>query len=306
MSTVLWSDIAARSAERSIGVSIRRYREGMLEAATDEVAAEEPFEIRVAGQPVSLIMRTPGDDHLLTLGFLFAEGIIQSAADVEGVAFAPDGDGFPQGNVLDLRLRPELEASPRLGTRNFVTTSSCGLCGKASIETVQLRLTANCDSSAAAVEVLLGLDAQLRAAQAVFSRTGGLHAAGLFDTTGTLITAREDVGRHNAVDKVVGEMLLAERVPLAGTVLLVSGRASFELVQKAALAGIPILVAIGAPSSLAVELAETSGITLVGMLRPGRFVVYTRPERVATSATESELSAESASAHCPEVGGVVE
>ncbi|HEX5416267.1 MAG TPA: formate dehydrogenase accessory sulfurtransferase FdhD [Chloroflexota bacterium] len=303
---MIWSDVAERPSERSVRVAIRRYRAATLAEATDEVAAEEPFEIRVAGRPIALIMRTPGADHFLTLGFLFAEGIIHAAADVREVAFARDRDGFPQGNVLELRLRSETEASERLGKRNFVTTSSCGLCGTASIEAAQLRLETNNDANPITAAVLLGLDATLRAAQAVFSRTGGLHAAGLFDGDGKLLAIHEDVGRHNAVDKVVGEMLLAERLPLVRTALLVSGRASFELVQKAALAGIPVLAAIGAPSSLAVELAEASGVTLVGMLRRGHFVVYSRPERVIASEVDTDQSLESASAHCSPAGRDVE
>jgi FdhD protein len=264
-------------------VAVVRHEHGQLGQAHDEVAVEEPFELQVSGQSVALIMRTPGDDPFLAAGFLLSEGIAQSADDF--LAFAPgsDRDGFPQSNVLNVRLRPEVEAIGTLNRRNFPISASCGLCGAASIEAAQLRARPVRLGAVVSSEVLLGLAAKLRAAQAVFNRTGGIHAAGLFDLQGGLIVVHEDVGRHNAVDKVVGQMLLERRLPLAGSLLLVSGRASFELVQKAAVAGIPILAAVGAPSSLAVEMALASQMTLIGMLRPGRFVVYTWPERIRPS-----------------------
>jgi len=299
-------DLEDRPAERAIEVMVRRYQSGVINEATDEVAVEEPFEIRVANQPVSLIMRTPGDDRSLSAGFLFAEGIIQSADDILSVEFAPDQDGFPQENVLNYRLRPNLEASTALWTRNFPTTASCGLCGKASIDAARVNLAPISDRSDIPEPVLGTLDAKLRSAQAIFSRTGGLHAAGLFDLEGNLVAVHEDVGRHNAVDKVVGERLLGRHLPLSGSILLVSGRASFELIQKAARAGIPIFAAIGAPSSLAVELAESVGIMLIGLLRPGRFVVYSHPERMTDCPGGSSQAETGASAHCPASSSGVE
>lgn len=262
-------------------VQVVRYAEGVPTATDDEVATEEPFEIRIAGQSVAMIMRTPGHDELLAAGFLFAEGIIASPDDIRSMSLGLDRDGFPQANVLELRLRPELESPERLTRRNFGVTSSCGLCGTASIEAVQTRIPPVAASLSVSPEVLAGLEGRLRAVQAVFARTGGLHAAGLFDRWGNLLVHHEDVGRHNAVDKVIGQMLLERRLPLSEAILLVTGRASFELVQKAASAGIPVFAAVGAPSSLAVEMAAASNLTLVGLLRPHRWVVYTHPERLS-------------------------
>ncbi|MGH2458296.1 MAG: formate dehydrogenase accessory sulfurtransferase FdhD [Chloroflexota bacterium] len=261
-------------------LTVRRYRDGVARDLADEVAAEEPFELRVAGRSVAMIMRTPGDDRFLATGFLLSEGVIHAADDVVSWQPALDRDGFPQANVLDFRLRPELEASDLLGRRNFSVSSSCGLCGVASIEAARLLAPPVRSEGSVAGQMLLDLEPKLRAAQAVFRRTGGLHAAGLFDRQGRLLAFHEDVGRHNAVDKIFGQMLLAGRLPLSDTILLVSGRASFELLQKSATAGVPIFVAVGAPSSLAVELARATDVTLVGLLRASSFVIYSRPERV--------------------------
>jgi FdhD protein len=258
-------------------VRIARYRDGRWSDEPDEVAAEEPFEVQVAGRSVAVIMRTPGHDLNLAAGFLAGEGIIRTREDILSVEAGLDRDGFPQPNVLDLRLRPELEGSERLGQRNFYVSSSCGLCGTTSIEAV--RVLAPPVPAGAAIDgtILLQLEVELRERQAVFARTGGLHAAGLFDLEGRLLVEHEDVGRHNAVDKVIGQLLLEGALPARDRVLLVSGRASFELLQKTALAGIPIFAAVGAPSSLAVELATASGITLVGLLRPGRSLLPNGP-----------------------------
>jgi FdhD protein len=261
-------------------VEVRRFREGTWASQTDEVAAEEPFEIRVAGRSLTVIMRTPGHDRYLAAGFLVGEGIIATGDDLVSMAAGLDREGFPEPNVLDLRLRPEVEASERLWQRAFPVNSSCGLCGKASIEAARVVALPVAAIALVRTAALLGLEAKLRAAQAVFARTGGLHAAGLFDRAGRLLLHHEDVGRHNAVDKVVGQLLLEDRLPAGDAILLVSGRSSFELLQKAAIAGIPVFVAVGAPSSLAVEMAAASEITLVGLLRPDRFVVYTRPDRI--------------------------
>jgi FdhD protein len=252
----------------------------------DLLAGEEPLGIRVGGHAVSMTMRTPGDDIELAGGFLLSEGIVTAAADIASIVICNGercghGDHDGMGNIADVTLRPGLD--PQALRRNFLTTSACGVCGKASID--ELRVASQYDLSADQVRVtaamLASLPDRLKDAQRVFERTGGLHAAGLFSADGTLLAAREDVGRHNAVDKVVGWALQAGRLPLAGCVLLVSGRASFELVQKAVLAGIPVLAAVSAPSSLAAELAQDAGLTLVGFLRGGSMNVYTGEQRVA-------------------------
>jgi FdhD protein len=275
---------AREDPERVREVTVRRYADGGAIDALDEVAAEEPLEIRIAGRSLAVIMRTPGHDHYLAAGFLLGEGIIHDADDIVSCAFGLDRDGFPQRNVLDLRLRPELEESDSLCRRNFVVSSSCGVCGTASIEAVRARVDPLPPRRWTFPSVLLGLEAKLRASQGVFARTGGLHAAGLFDCQGNLLVAHEDVGRHNAVDKALGQMLLQRQLPsgdgIVDGILMVSGRASFELLQKAALAAVPIFVAVGAPSSLAIEMAASTNVTLVGLLRSNRFVVYTSPDRI--------------------------
>jgi len=251
----------------------------------DTLAVEEPLEIRVGGRPLSVTMRTPGDDMDLAAGFLVSEGVISRTDELRGMRFC-DGavvDGLNTYNVLDLELDPSVPALDPSVERSFYTTSSCGVCGKASLDAV--RTTTSYDVTGDPVSVtpalLSALPDRLREAQRVFDKTGGLHAAGLFDATGDLLCLREDVGRHNAVDKVVGWALREGRLPLTGCVLMVSGRASFELVQKAWMAGIPILAAVSAPSSLAVELAEEAGLTLVGFLRGTTMNVYARADRVA-------------------------
>lgn len=274
---------ASDDPERVREVRVARFEQGEWSEAVDEVAAEEPFEIRVGGRSVALIMRTPGDDLCLAIGFLAGEGVVATREDVLSVEPGLDRDGFPEANVLDIRLHPELKASERLWQRNFFVSSSCGLCGKASIEAARLHLPPIASDGSISTAVLLELAGRLRAAQAVFARTGGLHAAGLFDLDGNLLIHHEDVGRHNAVDKVVGQLLLAHHLPARDAVLMLSGRASFELLQKAANAGIGIVAAVGAPSSLAVEMAAASNITLIGYLRSGRFVVYTGRERVSSA-----------------------
>lgn len=256
----------------------------------DLLAAEEPLGIRIDGQAISVSMRTPGDDIDLTAGFLFGEGLIRSAADIASIRICDGAQcghdheaGDATGNIADVVLRPGLTV-PTEVRRNFLTSSACGVCGKASIDELlvpgsfdltddQVRVTAG---------VLAGLPDALRRAQRVFERTGGLHAAGLFTAGGELLAAREDVGRHNAVDKVIGWALQAGRLPLRGCVLMVSGRASYELAQKAVLAGIPVLAAVSAPSSLAAELADEAGLTLAGFVRGASMNVYTGPQRVSS------------------------
>jgi FdhD protein len=262
-------------------------RPGGTSRRADLVAAEEPLGIRVGGTALTMTMRTPGDDIELAAGFLVSEAVIRSAGDVAEIKLC-DGtscghgnhDGL--GNIADVTLADGVTVPPG-ARRSFLTTSACGVCGKASIEDICVLPHAALAGDATRFDaaVLAGLPTRLREAQRVFSSTGGLHAAGLFGADGDLIVTREDVGRHNAVDKVVGWALLAGRLPLSGCVLLVSGRASFELVQKAVLAGIPLLAAVSAPSSLAVELAAESGLTLVGFLRGASMNVYTAAERIS-------------------------
>jgi FdhD protein len=223
-------------------------------------------------------MRTPGNDFELAAGFLFTEGLIASRQEVASVAYCELPEGEQEYNVVTVRLTRPFDA---VGLRrNFYATSSCGICGKASIDQVALRCAALPAGPVVSRSAVLGMPATLRGAQRIFEQTGGLHAAGLFEPDGTLVALREDVGRHNAVDKLVGQALLHGGLPLRETVLVVSGRASFELVQKSAMAGVPILCAVSAPSSLAVDTAEHLGMTLVGFLREGGFNLYAHPERV--------------------------
>jgi FdhD protein len=269
-------------------------RPGGAADRADVLAAEEPLGIRVDGTALSITMRTPGDDLELAAGFLVSETIVNSPPDIASMKVC-DGttcghvDHDELGNIVDVTLAPGVSVAPG-ARRNFLTTSACGVCGKASIQDICVlpRAGVAADPVRVRPEVLAALPDRLRAAQRVFASTGGLHAAGLFTPDGELIVIREDVGRHNAVDKVVGWALLTGRLPLSGCILLVSGRASFELVQKAVLAGIPLLSAVSAPSSLAVELAEQAGLTLVGFLRGASMNVYTCSHRIAAT---SEVAA---------------
>jgi FdhD protein len=252
----------------------------------DRLAAEEPLEVRLGGRPLAVTMRTPGHDVELAAGFLVSEGVVSQRDQIATARYCAGAtdEGVNTYNVLDVAVAPGV-AVPEFGLeRNVYTSSSCGVCGKASIDAVRTRSAYDVDGDPLVVDpaLLVTLPDALRDAQEVFEQTGGLHAAGLFDgRTGELLVVREDVGRHNAVDKVVGWALEHEKLPLRGTVLMVSGRASFELVQKASMAGIPVLAAVSAPSSLAVELAEEAGLTVIGFLRGTSMVVYSRPERVA-------------------------
>ncbi|QNE36993.1 formate dehydrogenase accessory sulfurtransferase FdhD [Leifsonia shinshuensis] len=254
----------------------------------DVLAVEEPLEIRVAGTPLSITMRTPGSDFDLAAGFLVSEGVISHGDQLSAIRFCAGdtADGENTYNVLDVTLAPGVPRPDASLDRNFYMTSSCGLCGKASIDAVRTRSAHPVDADPVTVtdELLTTLPDRLREGQAMFEKTGGLHAAALFDAaTGTLLVLREDVGRHNAVDKVVGWALKEGRLPLSGTVLMVSGRASFELVQKASMAGIPILAAVSAPSSLAVDLGRELGLTVVGFLRGSSMVVYSGAERIVVT-----------------------
>jgi len=244
---------------------------------SDAVVVEEPLEIRVGGHALSITMRTPGHDRELALGFLVSEGVLARATDVLAVAQTPGG---PAANVIDVRPAPGIELALERLARHVFTSSSCGLCGKTAIEAVHHHFPPLDDDCAIAAGTLLDLPARLAAVQTTFARTGGLHAAAVFSTDGALVVVREDVGRHNAVDKVLGYGFAAGLLPWRGHVLLVSGRASFEIAQKALAGGIPVVAAVSAPSSLAVSFAEESGQTLVGFLRPGRFTLYAHPRRV--------------------------
>ena len=251
-------------------------------ARPETLAVEEPLEIRVNGRPITVTMRTPGSDFELAQGFLLTEGVIGHRDDVVTVRYCRGTDGTTTYNVLDVSLAPTVPAPEVDVTRNFYTTSSCGVCGKASLDAVRLMSRYSPDDVPArvAAETLSAMPAQLRGAQKVFASTGGLHAAALFDVDGTMLAVREDIGRHNAVDKVIGWALQSGRIPLNTAVLLVSGRASFELTQKAVMAGVPVLAAVSAPSSLAVDLAGQSGVTLVAFLRSDSMNVYTRGDRI--------------------------
>lgn len=263
---------------------VLRVRDGEAATRPDTLAAEEPMEIRVGGRPLTVTMRTPGDDFDLACGFLVSEGVVHATTDVAGVRYCAGAtsDGGNTYNVVDVVLGPGVAAPDASLERNFYTTSSCGLCGKASLDAVRTTAAWSVagDPMRTSPEVLATLPDSLRAAQRVFDSTGGLHAAGLFSADGELKCLREDVGRHNAVDKVVGQALRSGLLPLRGSVLMVSGRASFELVQKAVMAGIPMLAAVSAPSSLAVDLASESGLTLVGFLRSASMNVYAGAERL--------------------------
>ena len=259
-------------------VPIERVRRGCDPKEEDDcLAVEEPLEIRVGGKSLSVTMRTPGEDFELAAGFLFSEGIVSSARQISGMARARENP-----NIVVVTLSRDLQAKPVSAQRGFLMTSACGLCGKASLAALKSnrcpplsRGTSTFDST-----VLHTITGELRRRQSVFESTGGLHAAALFDSRGNLESLREDVGRHNAVDKLIGGAMLQGRTPLSDSMVLVSGRASYELVQKCLVAGVPLLAAVGAPSSLAVTTAAHCGMTLIGFLRDGRFNVYSERWRI--------------------------
>jgi FdhD protein len=264
---------------------IVRLRDSAVSRRVDALAAEEPLEIRLNGSPLTITMRTPGDDFDLAAGFLVSEGVIGSADEIDTIRYCAGAtvDGENTYNVLDVRLAPGVTPPAISLERNFYTTSSCGVCGKASLEAVNTVARWEVGSDPVRLEpaLIATLPDRLRAAQRVFDRTGGLHAAGLFTASGETLCVREDVGRHNAVDKLLGWAARGGRLPLTSTVLMVSGRASFELVQKAVMGGIPVLAAVSAPSSLAVELAAERGLTLLGFVRGSSMNAYTGEGRLA-------------------------
>jgi FdhD protein len=270
-------------ARRAEATRVVEWLDGETHQQQDEVVVEEPLEIRVKGVPVSVTMRTPGDDGELAIGFLVTEGIIASREDVRGIEIENEKGN---GNIVDVALRVGLDVDLERLRRNVFAASSCGVCGKASIDAVRVRgLMPPARDVRLSPDVLRGMTDTLRAGQTVFGRTGGLHAAGIFDVEGRMLAIREDVGRHNAVDKIIGHAVLTGEIPLARSVLVVSGRGGFEIIQKALAASIPILAAVSAPSSLAVQLARDMGQTLVGFLRGGRFVIYSGEERLGDTAT---------------------
>jgi FdhD protein len=260
-------------------------QDGVGRERRDRLAGEEPLEIRAAGPGqeavrVAVTMRTPGNDFELAAGFLHSEGLLTARSELAEIKYCTDIELAEQAyNVVTVHLRRPFEAE--LVQRNFGVTSACGVCGKASIDSIEVASAPLADGPVVPAGVIGDLPVRLRAAQRTFERTGGLHATGLFSADGELTLVREDVGRHNALDKVIGNRVLEGATPLSGSVALVSGRASFELVQKAAVAGIPVLCAVGAPSSLAVDAARRLGLTLVGFVRDGRFNVYSGAARVA-------------------------
>lgn len=270
-------------------VEITKFSSGSRKTSPDLMAVEEPLEIRLGYGPIddrqqkslSVTMRTPGHDYELAIGFLFTEAIIDSYDQIESVKYCEDvGMQEEIENVVRVELRPEVSLDFDKFQRNFYTTSSCGVCGKSSIESVEVFCARLSDQMQISSEIIPTLSEKLRDAQQIFEHTGGLHAAGLFDRDGNLLLTREDVGRHNAMDKVIGACLFKKEIPLSNHIVMVSGRASFELVQKALRAGIPIMAAVGAPSSLAASLASDMNMTLLGFVRAESFNVYCGEQRI--------------------------
>jgi FdhD protein len=282
--------VLSRPAGHVVEHHVSRLKLGRRTEAEDVLAAEEPLEIRLIWQEngdtlrrnIAVTMRTPGDDFELAAGFLHGEGIVRGREDIADVSYCTDEGEDQAFNIVNVTLRPGLVFDISRLERNFYTTSSCGVCGKAALDALEVQ---GCDALplgfTVASSIICGLPKALRAAQSVFDATGGLHAAGLFDRDGKLVSLREDVGRHNALDKLIGEQLMAGKMPLGQGVLMLSGRASFELLQKALVARIPVVAAVGAPSSLAVQLAESFNVTLLGFVREDGFNIYSAPERVS-------------------------
>jgi len=272
--------------ERVMNIGMTHWQGDKQQQLEDQLTVEEPFEVRIDHRSLAVIMRTPGHDHELAMGFLFTEGVIHRSDDILAIEDATDAEGVPFTNVVNVMLRhashqETLQPQAIALERHFAVSASCGLCGKNSIADLMLTTPPLVvGETCIPASIIYNLPAQLRTAQAVFSHTGGLHAAGLFDNTGTLLLLREDVGRHNAVDKLIGHGLLHGGFPYSRHILMVSGRTSFEIIQKALLARIPCVAAISAPSSLAVEMAEEGGITLIGFLRDHSMNVYTHAQRI--------------------------
>ncbi|MCY4402599.1 MAG: formate dehydrogenase accessory sulfurtransferase FdhD [Candidatus Poribacteria bacterium] len=271
---------------------ITRWNQSVPIQVDDDLVVEEPLEIRVGEQSLIVVMRTPGHDFELAAGFLFTESLIKSADDIEIIAYCEEGDITSETedksldfdlmqNIVNVRLTEHLDLEEQSGwQRNFHANASCGLCGKMTIESVKHQVNPLNSVFNIKQTVLYELNDKLRASQSVFEKTGGLHAAGLFDENGELVIIREDIGRHNAVDKVIGQALLSDMIPLDRYILMVSGRASFEIIQKALFARIPIVAAVSAASTLAVDLATEGNLTLIGFMRGMQMSVYSCPERI--------------------------
>ena len=268
---------------RVANTRVMRWANGGLDNETEDwVAREEPLEIRVKGESIVVTMRTPGHDEELAIGFLLAEGVITNSSDVLEIAYCQQGEASLHKNILNVFLSPEVEINLDRLKRNVYASSSCGLCGKASIESLQnIFEPLNKIETVISIDKILTLAQKLRAKQSTFDKTGGLHAAGIFDRNGELLVLREDIGRHNAVDKILGHLFLKNRMPLEDCVLMVSGRASFEIIQKSLAGRVGIICAVSAPSSLAVDMAKESGQTLIGFLRERKFNVYSHKERIS-------------------------
>jgi FdhD protein len=261
---------------------VHEWQDGKTRRYQDYMVREEPMEIRIGTHSLSVTMRTPGNDLELAAGFLFTEGLIHRREEIKVIEHAESNKPAETGNIVRIEIAKEVKLDLESTRRNFFAASSCGICGKASLDSVRLRGMRPPEQDLRLdPEVLCGMPDILREAQVVFGRTGGLHAAGLFDTQGQLVVQREDVGRHNAVDKVIGWALLNGRVPLSKYVLLVSGRGGFEIIQKAIAGGVPVVASVSAPSGLAVRLAREMGLTLVGFLRGKRFIVYSGENRLS-------------------------
>ncbi len=269
-----------KNRDTAKAIEVVRYRDGkLLPSEPDEAAVEDPLEIRIEGQSVAVVMRTPGHDRELAAGFLLTEGIVREGKDIFEITSCLTTGGSV-GNGVDITLRDPARFDLEKLSRHVFSSSSCGICGKATIEAAMQQFPAINDAPAVGVQILLQLPEKLAAAQQTFQRTGGLHACALFDAKGELRLLREDVGRHNALDKLIGHALLAQRLPLGNCILLLSGRVSFEMTQKALAAGIAIIAAISAPTSLAIEFARANNQTLIGFLRGETMNVYAGAERI--------------------------
>jgi FdhD protein len=270
-----------------VGHSVLKFRGRQLLPAQDSLAVEEPLEIRLGGIGFSVTMRTPGHDEELVAGLLLSEGIVQGPDGIDVLARYPDPEAGPGlGNVMNVLLKGDVRVARERLRRSLVTSSSCGVCGKVTIDSLTAARPPVASDAVVPASLFTRIATAMETAQPTFRKTGGLHAAGLFDLEGRMLVQREDIGRHNAVDKVLGHMLLAGRLPLDRHVLMVSGRASFEIMQKAWVARVPMVAAVSAPSSMAVQMALAARMTLVGFLRPGSFNVYAGGERIAPAATE--------------------
>ena len=271
--------------EPAVQSRVQKFKSGPLSSSRvmqgeeDWIASEAPLEVRIGGKPTTVLMRTPGNDEELVRGFLYSEGIVSSAADIVSVSSVRPAAESVGGSIIEVQLAPSRKG--RTIDRSFYSNASCGVCGKKTIASLEVRGALATSRIQVRRSVLEALPERLRDAQTTFAKTGGVHASGLFTPEGDLIVLREDVGRHNALDKIIGWAMTAGRLPLTDCVLLVSGRVSYEIVQKAVAATIPFIAAVGAPSSLAVDLAEQFHLTLAGFLRPGSMNVYSHPERIA-------------------------